>query len=329
MPARLLDRVHEAIRARHYSPRTEKAYVGWIRRFILFHGRRHPAAMGNEEITQYLTHLAVEGKVSPSTQTQALSAILFLYRYVLVQDIQKLENVVRAKPAKRLPVVLSRTEVSAVLGELHGPQWMMGVLLYGAGIRVLECLQLRIKDLDVDQQRIFIRSGKGGKDRYALFPDQLREPMKEHILSVRALHERDLRQGAGWVELPTAIGRKYPRAGSSWPWQWVFPATRRYKDSKTGEGRRHHYHESALQRIVKLAILRAGVTKTASCHTLRHSFATHLLEDGHDIRTIQELLGHKDVSTTMIYTHVLNRGPSGIVSPADKLSVRGRPERTR
>jgi integron integrase len=316
---RLLDRVRDAIRARHYSRRTEKAYVHWIRRYIFFHGKRHPAEMGAPEVSAFLTALAVEHRVSASTQNQALSALLFLYRAVLGVDLPWLDEVVRAKRPQPLPVVLTRQEVHAVLRELRGVSRLMAVLLYGSGLRLLECCRLRVKDVDLATNQIVVRDGKGRKDRVSMLPASIKEALTAHLERVRQQHQADLRQGAGWVELPGALGRKYRDAGREWGWQWVFPATRLYVDRVTGQRRRHHLHESVLQRAVKEAVRRAGIPKPATCHTFRHSFATHLLEDGHDIRTVQELLGHRDVSTTMIYTHVLNRGPAGVKSPADRL----------
>ena len=316
---RLLDRVRQALQARHGSRRTEKAYVAWIRRFIIFHGKRHPAEMGAAEITQFLTSLAVEGNVAASTQNQALSALLFLYRHVLEQELPWLDGVVRAKRAARLPVVLTREEVRAILRQLQGPPRLMAILLYGAGLRLLECAHLRVKDVDFAANQIVVRAGKGDRDRVTMLPGAVKADLARHLEFVKTQHETDLQRGAGWVELPWALARKYPNAGREWGWQWVFPATRIYVDRVTGQRRRHHLHESVLQRAVKDAVRAAGIPKRASCHTFRHSFATHLLEDGHDIRTVQELLGHRDVSTTMIYTHVLNRGPAGVRSPADRM----------
>jgi len=313
----LLDQVRHAIRARHYSRRTEKAYVGWVRRFVLFHGKRHPAELGGPEVTAFLSHLAVERRVSASTQNQALSALLFLYREVLRQDLPWLDGVVRAKRPVRLPVVLTRQEVRAVLGELTGLPWLMSSLLYGAGLRVLECCRLRVKDLDVTRGELTVRDGKGRKDRITMLPGTVKGPLIAQLERVRGQHGRDLRAGAGIVALPFALARKYPGAGRQLAWQWVFPATRLHRDRETGQLRRHHLHESVPQRAFKEAVRRAGLAKHATCHSLRHSFATHLLEDGYDIRTIQELLGHRDVSTTMIYTHVLNRGGRGVRSPLD------------
>jgi integron integrase len=314
---RLLDRVRAALRVRHYSRRTEKAYVAWIRRYILFHGKRHPAEMGAPELTRFLTALAVDGRVAASTQDQALSALLFLYREVLEVDVPWLDGVVRAKRPVRLPIVLTRQEVGAVLQPLKGVPRLMASLLYGSGLRLLECCRLRVQDLDFAANQIVVRGAKGDKDRVTVLPATLRADLVRHLARVRELHQRDLQAGAGWVELPTALARKYPHAGREWVWQWVFPATRMYRDPDTGQRRRHHLHESVLQRVVKAAVHRARLAKRATPHTLRHSFATHLLEDGRDIRTVQELLGHRDVTTTQIYTHVLNQGPSGVRSPLD------------
>jgi integron integrase len=316
---RLLERVRQEIRTRHYSRRTEVAYVGWIRRFILFHGKRHPKDMAEAEISRFLTSLAIDRHVSAVTQSQALSALLFLYREVLRHDVGWIKDIARAKGARRLPVVLTRSEVRAVLSHLTGPNLIVATLLYGAGLRLLEGLRLRVKDLDFGANQILVRDGKGQKDRVTMLPDTAQAPLRQHLQAARAQHQRDLVRGAGWVEMPTAVGRKYPNAGREWAWQWVFPATRIYVSTETGERRRHHLHESVLQRAVRAAILRAGIHKPASCHTFRHSFATHLLEDGYDIRTVQDLLGHRDVATTMIYTHVLNRGGKGVLSPLDKL----------
>jgi integron integrase len=316
---RLLDRVRAAVRARHYSRGTEKAYVHWIKQYIFFHGKRHPAEMAAPEVAAFLTALAVDKRVAASTQNQALAALLFLYREVLAVELPWLEDVVRAKRPQYLPVVLTRAEVRAILERLHGVPRLMAILLYGAGLRLLECCRLRVKDVDVATNQILIRDGKGQKDRVTMLPAAVREPLIAHLERVRVQHQADLQRGAGWVELPGALARKYPNAGREWGWQWVFPATRFYVDGRTGQCRRHHLHESALQRAVKDAVRGAGIAKPATCHTFRHSFATHLLEGGHDIRTVQELLGHRDVSTTMIYTHVLNRGPAGVQSPADRM----------
>jgi integron integrase len=316
---RLLDRVREAIRARHYSRRTEKAYVGWIKRYIFFHGKRHPAEMGGPEVTRFLTTLAVEGRVAASTQNQALNALLFLYRVVLEQDLPWLDDVIRARRPIHLPVVLARGEVRRVLERLDGPPHLIVLLLYGAGLRLLEGAQLRVKDVDFATNQILIRNGKGAKDRVAMLPAAAKPGLLRQLDVVRRQHREDLERDAGWVALPDALARKYPNAGRELGWQWIFPATRHYVDRVAGQRRRHHLHESVIQRAVKKALRQAEITKLASCHTFRHSFATHLLEDGHDIRTVQELLGHRDVSTTMIYTHVLNRGPAAVRSPADRL----------
>jgi integron integrase len=316
---RLLDQVRAALRARHYSRRTEDSCIGWIRRYIFFHGKRHPAEMGAPEVTVFLTSLAVDGQVAASTQNQALSALLFLYRDVLGIDLPWLDGIVRAKRPLRLPVVLSRDEVRAVLQRLEGAPRLMACLLYGAGLRVLECCRLRVQDVDFTANQIAVRGGKGDKDRVTMLPAVAKADLARHLAAARAQHHDDLAANAGWVALPTALLRKYPNAGREWVWQWVFPASRMYRDRLTGQLRRHHLHETVLQRAVKAAVRRAGVPKRASPHTLRHSFATHLLEDGHDIRTVQELLGHRDVATTMIYTQVLNRGPAAVRSPADRM----------
>ena len=314
-----MDQVRSAIRVHHFSRRTEDAYAGWIRRFIIFHGKRHPKDLGSPEITSFLSSLAARDHVSASTQNQALAALLFLYREVLRQELPWLDGITRAKPSHRLPVVLTRTEVSHVMSHLHGLPRLMAMLLYGTGMRVMECCTLRIKDVDMERNQITVRSGKGAKDRVTLLPATIKPDLCRQIESVRMLHEQDVRRNAGWTELPGALGRKYPNAGREWRWQWIFPATRTYWDQTTQQRRRHHLHESVLQRSLREAVLRAGIAKPATCHTLRHSFATHLLEDGYDIRTVQELLGHRDVNTTMIYTHVLNRGPGAVLSPADRL----------
>ncbi len=316
---RLLDQVREAIRTRHYSRRTEEAYVAWIRRFVLFHGKRHPREMGEAEIGAFLSALAVGSRVSASTQNQALCALLFLYREVLRTPLSRVEDVVRARVPRRLPVVLTREEVGRVLAQLQGTARLMATLLYGSGLRLLECARLRVKDVDFGLRQITVRAGKGGKDRVTLFPEAVREELARHLERVRLLHRRDLEAGAGWVELPTSIGRKYPNAGREWSWQWVFPATRGYVERESGQRRRHHLHESVLQRAVKLALLKAGIAKPASCHTFRHSFATHLLESGYDIRTVQELLGHQSVETTQIYTHVMRKPGLGVRSPLDRV----------
>jgi integron integrase len=316
---KLLDQVREAIRMRHYSYMTEKAYVHWIKRFIFFHNKRHPAELGEQEIGQFLSSLATDSHVSASTQNQALNALLFLYREILKKDIGYVNGVVRAKRPHRLPVVLTRQEVRSIVGCLEGSDWIMAMLLYGAGLRLMECLRLRVKDIDLNSNQIVVRAGKGDKDRHTMLPAAVKEPLAKHLEGITRLHQRDLERGLGRVALPNALEHKYPNAGKEWGWQWVFPATSHFTDKVTGEKRRHHLHESVLQKAVKEAVQKSSVTKPASPHTFRHSFATHLLEDGYDIRTVQELLGHRDVSTTMIYTHVLNRGGKGVFSPADRL----------
>jgi integron integrase len=314
---KLLDQVRTTLRLQHKSLRTEHAYVGWIRRYVRFHEMRHPAELGAEEVREFLSHLATQGKVAASTQNQAFAALLFLYRYVLEQPLPHIEDVVRARRPKRLPVVLTQEEVGAVLQGVEGSLHVAASLLYGAGLRLLECLRLRVKDVDFAARQILVRDGKGQKDRVTVLPDQLREPLEFHLRKVRLLHEEDIRAGYGEVYLPGALATKYPQAPRSWGWQYVFPAAQRSRDPRSGAVRRHHLSESVLQRAVRRAVRKAGIDKPASCHTLRHSFATHLLEAGYDIRTVQELLGHEDVRTTMIYTHVLNRGGMGVRSPLD------------
>jgi len=316
---KLLDRLREALRSRHYSRRTEQTYCMWCKRFIYFHNLRHPEEMGELEINAFLTHLAVKEKVSASTQNQALSALLFLYRYVLGREIGDLGNVIRARKSKRIPVVMTREEVKTVLGCLPGDKWLMTSLMYDAGLRLMECLRLRVQDIDFSRKEITVRDGKGGKDRITMLPGSLAKLLREHLQRVKIAHEKDLADGWGRVQMPMALDRKYPNAPADWRWQWVFPQEKRWKNTKTGEEGRHHVHETILQRAVKDAVCKAGVVKHVGCHTFRHSFATHLLEAGYDIRTIQELLGHKDVSTTMIYTHVLSKGGRGVQSPIDAL----------
>jgi len=323
-PPKLLDRLRATIRLRHFSRRTEEAYVGWVRRYILFHHKRHPVDMGEAEVTAFLTYLAEERRVSASTQNQAFCAVLFLYRHVLERPLGQLHGLVWAKHAERVPVVLTREEVVTVLAHLSGPCWLAVALLYGAGLRLSECLELRVKDVDVPGGQVVVRSGKGGKDRRTTLPTAVVEPLNGHLAEVEQLHARDLAAGFGRVVLPDALSVKYPHAAAEWRWQFVFPAGRICRDPKWGEPSRYHLHESVVQRAVTDAGRKAGLTKRVSCHTFRHSFATHLLEDGADIRTVQELLGHKDVSTTMVYTHVLNRGPLGVRSPADRVGLRWR-----
>jgi integron integrase len=315
----LLDRVRGVLRTRHFSRRTEQAYVAWIRRFILFHGTRHPDRLGSPEVAGYLSHLASRREVSASTQNQAFSALLFLFRDVLGRELAGLNHVPRARLPERLPIVLTREEVAAVLRQMRGTPRLMCALMYGSGLRLLECCRLRVKDLDFSRQELLIRDGKGQRDRVTVLPGQLTPPLRAHLERVRRQHDADVNANAGYVALPGALARKYPNAHREWPWQWVFPARRVYTDAATGERRRHHLHETVLQREFAAAVRAAQLTKPATCHTLRHSFATHLLESGYDIRTIQELLGHADVSTTMIYTHVLNRGGRGVRSPLDLL----------
>ncbi|MGA7990048.1 MAG: integron integrase [Thermoanaerobaculia bacterium] len=318
-PPRLLDRLRAALRARHYSLRTEQSYVHWVKRFILFHGKRHPDTMGEPEINAFLSSLATDGKVAASTQNQALSALLFLYRHVLEKPFPEMPTLVRARRPARLPVVLTREEVRRVLAHLGGEARLVATLLYGSGLRLMEALRLRVKDLDLTRNEILVRDGKGQKDRVTMLPAALKPDLAAHLRRIRALHEAELASGGGDVHLPDAIRIKYPAAAKSWPWQYVFPAGRESADPRSGEIRRHHLPETLVQRAVKNAVEKAGITKHASCHTLRHSFATHLLEGGYDIRTIQELLGHRDVATTMIYTHVLNTGGRGVRSPLDGL----------
>jgi integron integrase len=314
----LLEQVRACIRLRHYSIRTEEAYVNVIRRFILYHKKRHPREMGQNEIRQYLSHLATDEHVAASTQNQALAALLFLYREVLQVDLPLIEGVERAKRPQRIPIVLTTEEIKRVLAQITGTHHLMASLLYGAGLRLMECVRLRVKDLDFDYRQIIVRDGKGEKDRRTILPAPLMETLQHHLARVRLQHEEDVRQGYGRVYLPYALERKYPNAATDWVWQYVFPASKLSVDPRTGERRRHHASEDRLQKAVKEALRRSGVEKRASCHTLRHSFATHLLEDGYDIRTIQELLGHADISTTMIYTHVLNRGGRGVRSPLER-----------
>jgi integron integrase len=315
--AKLLDQVRNLIRTRHYSIRTEQAYLHWIKQFILFHNKRHPLSLGPDHVASFLSHLAVDCNVAASTQGQAASAILFLYRDVLGRDFPWIDNIERAKKPARLPVVLTKLEVQSILRHITGSKFIQASLLYGSGLRLMECVRLRVKDIDFDYKQIVIRDGKGNKDRVTMLPVSLIGLLSKHLDRVKALHEMDIREGFGQVYLPFALARKYPQADRQWCWQYVFPAKQRSLDPRTGIQRRHHVAETVLQRAVKEAIRAAGISKVASCHTLRHSFATHLLEAGYDIRTVQELLGHKDVSTTMIYTHVLNRGGKGVQSPID------------
>jgi len=313
----LLDRVRACIRLKHYSIRTEEAYVQAIKRYILFHHKPHPQQMGVDEIRQYLSHLATEGNVSASTQNQALAALLFLYREVLRVALPCIDGIEKAKRPVRVPVVLTREETDKILSYLTGVYHLMASLLYGSGLRVMECVRLRVKDIDFGYKQLTVRDGKGEQDRRTILPDSLAEAVQRQLARTKMLHEEDLRRGYGRVYLPYALERKYPNAAMDWVWQWVFPASKLSVDPRSGQWRRHHTSEDMLQIEVKKAVKRAGIAKRVSCHTFRHSFATHLMEGGYDIRTIQELLGHKDISTTMIYTHVLNRGGKGVRSPLD------------
>jgi len=315
---KLLDRMRAEIRVRHYSIRTEQTYVDWVRRFILFHNKRHPQDMGAEEVRDFLSHLATERNVSASTQGQAKSALLFLYRDVLHIELPWLDEVVSAKMAKRLPVVLTPTEMRRLLNAMSGTMGLAASLLYGTGMRLMEGLRLRVKDVEFERREIIVREGKGNKDRVTMLPENLILPMKAHLVKVKALHERDLEAGFGEVYLPDALARKYPGAARTWGYQFVFPSAVRSTDPRTGIERRHHVYEVSVQRAVREAAKLAGIFKPVTPHILRHSFATHLLQSGYDIRTVQELLGHKDVQTTMIYTHVLNKGGRGVVSPLDR-----------
>ena len=316
-PPRLLDQLRHQIRLRHYSYRTEQTYVAWVKRYILFHGKRHPHTMGGPEVEAWLSHLATERNVASATQAQALSAVLFLYKQVLKTDLPWLDNVVRATRPRRLPVVLTPAEARAVLGHLQGVHWLIAGLLYGSGLRVLEALRLRVKDVDLKIQQLIVRDGKGAKDRVTVLPAALLQPLTVHLERVREQHDLATAGGYGGVELPHALGRKYPRAHLEWGWQYVFPAAHPCVDPRSGARRRHHMLESTIQRATRAAAMRAGILKPVSPHTFRHSFATHLLEGGYDIRTVQELLGHKDVATTQIYTHVMQKGANAVRSPLD------------
>lgn len=318
-PPRLLDRVRAAIRVRHYSIRTEDAYVDWVRRYILFHGKRHPADMGADEVAAFLSDLAVNRQVSASTQNQAKAALLFLYKQVLQQDLPWLSEVVAAKQSRRLPVVLTQREVRELLLYMDGTMWLAASLLYGTGMRLLECLRLRVKDVEFERREIIVRKGKGNKDRVTVLPENLIEPLKAQIAKAQALHQKDLDAGLGEVYLPDALTVKYPGAARAWGWQYVFPSPVLSIDPRSNKQRRHHIYEQSVQKAVGLAARRAQITKPCTPHVLRHSFATHLLQAGYDIRTVQELLGHTDIKTTMIYTHVLNKGGRGVLSPLDSL----------
>ncbi len=318
-PPRLLEQVVAKLRVKHYSLRTEKSYTDWIKRYILHHGKRHPKEMGAEDVESFLSYLAVTRNVSASTQNQAKSALLFLYKEVLEMELPWLNNVTQAKTPKRMPVVLSQDEVLAVLSRMDGTTWLVASLLYGSGLRLMECLRLRVKDVDLARREILVREGKGFKDRVTMLPASLIETLKQHLLKVQSLHGQDLAAGFGEVYMPMALDKKYPSGGKSWSWQYVFPSVKLSIDPRSQKTRRHHTDEKTIQRAVKKAVKLSGITKLGTPHTLRHSFATHLLEGGYDIRTVQELLGHSDVKTTMIYTHVLNRGGRGVNSPLDAL----------
>ena len=316
-PKKLLEQVRETIRLKHYSIRTETAYTDWIKRFILFHNKKHPKDMDGPEIEAFLTHLAVDRKVAASTQNQAFSALLFLYQQVLRKELAVPVDSVRAKQPERLPTVMTKAETLRVINAMTDTWQLMAKLLFGTGMRLMECVRLRVKDIDFEQHIIIVREGKGAKDRVTMLPESLKTPLEHQLNYARALHDRDLSQGYGQVYLPFALERKYPNASREWQWQYVFPSHKLSKDPHTGVVRRHHVDESGLQRAVKTAAQKSGISKKISCHTFRHSFATHLLQSGYDIRTVQELLGHKDVSTTMIYTHVLNKGGVAVRSPLD------------
>ena len=316
-PKKLLDQVRDVLRVKHYAYRTEKAYVFWIRRFILFHEKKHPSEMNSKQIQEFLTHLAVERNVSASTQNQALNALIFLYKKVLNIDLTDPIEAVRARRPTRLPVVLSKPEAFKIIDLIPGESQLIVKLLYGSGLRLMECLRLRVKDVDFSINQILVRHGKGGKDRVTVLPENIQKPLQMHLKKVRAIHEDDCRRGFGHVNLPGALARKYPNASRQWAWQFVFPSRSLCKDPRSGEIRRHHLHESCIRKALKKAVTLADIHKPVGCHCFRHCFATHLLADGYDIRTVQELLGHKDVSTTMIYTHVLNKGGHAVRSPID------------
>jgi len=316
---RLLDQVRSSLRVRHYSLRTEEAYIQWIKRFILYHNKRHPKDMGKVEVEAYLTHLATVRNVAAATQNQALSAILYLYKHVLDQKIEWIENVIRAKRPKHLPTVLSQREVKLLLNELTGTYQLIAYLLYGAGMRLMEVMRLRVQDINFEYKQIIIRSGKGNKDRVTILPDNVIDSLKHHIVEAKVLHQKDLREGFGEVYLPYALSRKYPKAGFELGWQYVFPSTKRSIDPESGKLRRHHLYEKSFTRAVKKAANSLNFPRRVSSHTFRHCFATHLLENGYDIRTVQELLGHKDVKTTQIYTHVMQKGASAVKSPLDNI----------
>ena len=315
---KLLDEVKYLIRMKHYSRRTEEAYIKWIRQYVVFNGIKHPDELESKHVEGFLKFLAVNKNVAAATQNQALCAIVFLYKHVLKKDLGDIE-LIWAKRAKKLPVVFTRKEVKLILDNMHGMYWIMANLLYGAGLRLLECLRLRVQDIDFEYEQLVIRDGKGKKDRITILPDIVKEPLKEHLKKIEKIHIKDLNNGYGKVYLPYALEKKYPKASTEFIWQYVFPSTQISMDPRSGIMRRHHLDESVLQRAVKTAMKNAGIKKFGNCHSFRHSFATHLLEDGYDIRTVQELLGHESLNTTMIYTHVMKKGGFGVKSPADKL----------
>jgi integron integrase len=316
---KLLDQVQTAIQTRHYSSRTEKTYRNWIKQYVFFHNKRHPLEMGEKEVNQFLSHLATKRKVSASTQNQALSAILFLYKNVLHKELGDFGNVVRAKRSKKIPVVFTIEEVKRILTNLPSEKQLMASLLYGSGLRLTECLRLRVKDVDFDNKQIIVRDGKGEKDRVTLLSEKIIHHLKKHLSDVRKIYNADSKEGIGTTNIPYALERKYPNIAKEWHWAYVFPSTKHASDKQTGELKRHHLNESVLQKSVKRAMRLGKVEKHGGCHTFRHSFATHLLENGYDIRTIQDLLGHKSLQTTMVYTHVMNKGPMGVKSPGDNL----------
>lgn len=316
-PVKLLDKVRQRIRLKGYSIRTEKSYVSWIKRFILFHGKRHPQEMGKPEIETFLSHLVMKHNVASSTQNQAFNAILFLYNHVLDADMPENVNALRSKKPVRVPTVMTREETLKLIAMMHGTHQLLAKLIYGCGLRVMECIRLRVKDIDFEMNQIVVRDGKGKKDRITVLPDGVKPALKEHLVYVKRLHQEDLARGYGRVYLPNALAKKYPNADRQWGWQYAFPAKTLSKDPRSGMKRRHHLHVSCIQKAIRKAVNLCAVAKPVGCHTLRHSFATHLLAEGYDIRTVQDLLGHKDVSTTMIYTHVLNRGGKGVRSPLD------------
>lgn len=316
---KLLDLVRQRIRLKGYSIRTEKTYIQWIRRFIIFHNKRHPRLMGKIEIESFLSHLVINRNVSPSTQNQAFNALIFLYKQVLEQDLPDEISAIRSKRPVRIPTVMTRDETRMVISALRGTHKLMAEVMYGCGLRVIECVRLRVKDVDFGMNQIVVRDGKGKKDRITILPQKIKEAMQKHLIQVQRLHQKDLREGYGKVFLPYALAVKYPNAATSWGWQYVFPAKSFSTDPRSGAMRRHHAHQSSIRKAIKRAAEFSGIVKPVTCHTFRHSFATDLLTAGYDIRTVQDLLGHKDVSTTMVYTHVLNRGGRGVVSPLDSV----------